>query len=143
MPPAPTLLSPSNASSQSQPIGFDWSDVQSAVTYQIQIDDSSAFTAPLVRDASVSASNYVAGGLPAGTQFWRVRGVNSAGVPGAWSATRSFTAQAPPPPTSVTNVDINPTTVAGGDATSGTIIVSAAAPDTTVVALSSSNPAVA
>ena len=31
VPPAPTLLSPSNASSQSQPIGFDWSDVQSAV----------------------------------------------------------------------------------------------------------------
>ena len=143
VPPAPTLLSPSNASSQAQPIGFDWSDVQSAATYQIQIDDSSAFTAPLVRDASVSASNYVAGGLPAGTQFWRVRGVNSAGVPGAWSATRSFTAQAPPPPTTVTNVDINPATVAGGDATSGTIIVSAAAPDTTVVALSSSNPAVA
>jgi hypothetical protein len=143
VPPAPTLLSPSNASSQAQPIGFDWSDVQSAATYNIQIDDSSAFTAPLVRDASVSASNYVAGGLPAGTQFWRVRGVNSAGVPGAWSATRSFTAQAPPPPTTVTNVDINPATVAGGDATSGTIIVSAAAPDTTVVALSSSNPAVA
>ena len=34
----------------------------------------------------------------------------------------------PPPPTALTNVDINPSTVAGGDASSGTVIVSVGAP---------------
>ncbi|HMG97376.1 MAG TPA: SBBP repeat-containing protein [Gaiellales bacterium] len=143
VPTAPTLLAPGNASSPAQPVGFDWSDVTGAATYNIQIDDSSAFTAPLVRDVSVTASNYLTGGLATTTQFWRVRGVNTAGTPGAWSAARSFTPQAAPPPTALTNLDVNPSTVAGGDASSGTVIVSVAAPDTTVVSLSSSNTAVA
>ncbi|MDX6537005.1 MAG: hypothetical protein QOD37_1346, partial [Gaiellales bacterium] len=125
-----------------QPIAFDWSDVSGAASYTIQIGDSSAFTT-LVRSDSVTASSYSTGGLAATTQFWRVRGVNSAGTPGPWSAVRSFTPQAAPPPTAVTRVDINPSTVAGGNASSGTVVVSVAAPETTVVALSSSNPAVA
>jgi hypothetical protein len=143
VPAAPTLLTPANASSPAQPVAFDWSDVTGAASYTIQIDDSSAFTAPLVRDQSVTASNFLTGGLAATTQFWRVRAVNFAGVPGAWSATRSFTPQAPPPPTSLTNLDINPATVEGGSLSGGTVIVSVSAPDTTVIALSSSNPAVA
>jgi hypothetical protein len=143
VPTAPTLLAPANASSPAQPVGFDWSDVTGAATYNIQIDDSSAFTAPLVRDVSVTASDYLTSGLATTTQFWRVRGVNTAGTPGAWSAARSFTPQAAPPPTALTNLDVNPSTVAGGEASSGTVIVSVAAPDTTVVSLSSSNTAVA
>jgi hypothetical protein len=35
VPAAPTLVSPANASSQPQPIQFDWSDVAQAVSYQI------------------------------------------------------------------------------------------------------------
>ncbi|MDX6630120.1 MAG: hypothetical protein QOH00_2366 [Gaiellales bacterium] len=143
IPAAPALLTPANAATPAQPITFDWSDVTGAATYNIQIDDSSAFTAPLVRDESVTASNYSTGGLATTTQFWRVRGVNTAGTPGAWSPARSFTPQAPPPPTELTNLDVNPSTVAGGDASSGTVIVSVAAPQTTVIALSSSAPAVA
>ena len=131
VPVAPTLLAPANAAHPQQPVGFDWSDVAGAASYTIQIDDSSAFTAPLVRDqASVAASFLSAGGLPTTTQFWRVRGVNTAGTPGAWSAVRSFQAQAAPPPTTVTNLDVNPTTVVGSDLSSGTVIVSEAAPDT-------------
>ena len=90
-PAAPGLLAPSNNDSPSQPITFDWSDVGGAASYAIQIDDSSAFTAPLVRDATVTSSMYVAGGLAAAPHFWRVRGINTAGVAGAWSATRTFT----------------------------------------------------
>ena len=56
---------------------------------------------------------------------------------------RSFTPQAPPPPAALTNLDVNPATVVGGNASSGTVIVSVAAPDATVISLSSSNPAVA
>jgi hypothetical protein len=143
IPAAPALQTPANAASPAQPITFDWSDVTGAATYNIQIDDSSAFTAPLVRDETVTASQFITGGLATTTQFWRVRGINTAGVPGAFSAARSFTPQAPPPPTSVTNVDINPSTVVGGNASSGTVIVSASAPQTTVISVSSSNPAVA
>ena len=114
-----------------------------AARYTIQIGNSSAFAAPLVLEQSVTASSFAAGGLGTTTQFWRVRGVNSAGIPGAWSATRSFTPQAPPAPTALTSLDVNPATVVGGSASSGTVVVSVAAPNTTVISLSSSNPAVA
>ncbi len=48
------LVSPSNASSQPQPITFDWNDAAEAVSYTIQVDNSSSFTAPLVREQSVT-----------------------------------------------------------------------------------------
>ena len=143
VPAAPTLLAPADASSPAQPVGFDWSDVTGAASYTIQVGNSSAFAAPLVLEQSVTTSGFAAGGLGTTTKFWRVRGVNSAGTPGAWSATRSFTPQAPPAPTALTSLDVNPATVVGGSASSGTVVVSVAAPDTTVIALSSSNPAVA
>jgi hypothetical protein len=143
VPVAPTLTSPSNGSTQPQPITFDWNDVPEAVSYRIQIDDSSAFSAPLERDQSLTQSIFAATGLAAGTHFWRVRGVNSVGTAGPWSAVRSFTAQAPPPAAALTNVDINPTTVVGGDSSSGTIIMTAGPAADAVISLSSSNPSVA
>jgi hypothetical protein len=80
-PGTPTLLAPANADAPPQPITFDWSNVTSAVSYTIQIDDSSAFTAPLVREASLTDTMYATNGLATTTHFWRVRGVNSAGTP--------------------------------------------------------------
>ena len=143
IPAAPTLLAPANGANPAQPVGFDWNDVTSAASYTIQIDDSSTFTAPLVRTQTVTSSSYLAGGLPSKTLFWRVRGINTAGTAGAFSVTRSLVPQAAPDPTSLTNLDINPATVVGGDLSSGTVIVSVSAPDTTVISLSSSKPAVA
>jgi hypothetical protein len=144
IPAAPTLLAPSNGDTPPQPMTFDWSDVAGAATYQIQVDDSSAFTAPLLRDQTVSSSVYPTTDLPSSTLFWRARGINSLGQAGAWSAVRSFTPQAPPASAVLTNLDINPTSVAGGDTSSGTVILSVGAPfGGAVVALSSSNPAVA
>ena len=67
------------------------------MSYTIQIDDSSAFTAPLVREQSLSGSMYATSGLAAVPHFWRVRALNTAGVAGAWSAVRTFTPEAPPP----------------------------------------------
>ena len=69
-------------SSQPQPITFDWNDVAEAVSYTIQIDDSSAFRAPLIREQSVTQSVLPRPGLRPATHFWRVRGVNSAGAVG-------------------------------------------------------------
>jgi hypothetical protein len=143
VPGAPTLVAPANGASSEQPVAFDWNDVTSAASYTIEIDDSSAFTAPLVRTQTVTSSAYLAGGLPATTLFWRVRAVNIDGTPGAFSATRSVLPQAAPAPTTLTTLDVNPATVAGGDASSGTVVVSVSAPDSTVISLSSSNPAVA
>jgi hypothetical protein len=143
VPVAPTLVSPSNASSQPQPITFDWNNTPSAVSYTIQIDDSSTFSAPLEREQSVTDSIYATTGLTAGTHFWRVRGVNSAGVAGPFSAARSFTAQDPPPPAGLGSLDVNPSTVVGGNASSGTIVMSSGPATDVAVSLSSSNPAVA
>ena len=143
VPAAPVLVSPFNGSSQPQPITFDWNDAASAVSYTIQIDDSSAFTAPLVRDQSVTTSIYATSDLATSTHFWRVRGVNSAGVAGAWSAVRSFTPQTAPPPSQLSTIDLNPATVVGGNASSGTVVMTTSAPDGAVISLSSSNPAVA
>jgi hypothetical protein len=51
IPAAPVLLSPPNGENPStQPINFQWAVASGAVSYTIQIDDSSAFTAPLVRE---------------------------------------------------------------------------------------------
>jgi hypothetical protein len=77
-----------------QPITFDWTDVASAATYEIQIDDSSSFTAPLTLRQTVNVSTATIGGLPAQPLWWRVRGVSAAGVNGPFSAARSFTVQA-------------------------------------------------
>ena len=143
-PGTPSLLAPANADTPPQPITFDWTNVTSAVWYTIQIDDSSTFTAPLVREASVTDSMYATSGLATTTHFWRVRGVNSAGVAGPWSAVRSFTPQQAPPPPVLGSIDINPNVVIGGDQSSGTVVLSSGAPDGgALISLSSSNPAVA
>ncbi len=143
VPDAPTLVSPANGSSQPQPITFDWNDAAGAVSYTIQIDDSSAFTAPLVREQSVTTSMAATTGLAATTHFWRVRGVNSAGVAGAWSAVRSFTPQQAPPAAELSTMSTNPSTVVGGNQSSGTVVLTVGATDATVISLSSSDPAVA
>ena len=144
-PSAPTLAAPSNGDTPPQPITFQWNAASGAASYTIQIDDSSAFTAPLVREQqNVTVLRYATSNLPTTQHFWRVRGVNTAGVAGAWSAVRSFIPGEAPPPAVLTNLDINPTTVAGGEASSGTVIFSVGAPEGgAVVALSSSQPSVA
>jgi hypothetical protein len=143
VPPAPVLVSPFNGSTEPQPITFDWNETASAVSYTLQIDDSSTFSAPLVREINVTQSMAVASGLATTTHFWRVRGVNSAGVVGAWSSVRSFSPQTAPPPSQLSTLDLNPSTVVGGDVSSGTVVMDTSATDGAVVSLSSSNPSVA
>ena len=95
-PTAPSLLSPAADARVAQPINFDWTNVANATSYEIQIDDSNNFTAPLTLRQTVSASQVTVTGLPAQRLFWRVRAFNSAGVAGPFSASRRFTAQAAP-----------------------------------------------
>jgi hypothetical protein len=144
-PSAPTLLSPAQDATPAQPVAFDWTDVNAATSYRIQIDDSNNFSAPLVVDRVVTASQFTASTLNAGRQhWWRVRGINSAGSAGAWSSVRRFTAgqftQAP----SLAGIALNPASVVGGNTSEGTASLTSAAPSGgAVVTLSSSNTSAA
>jgi len=143
-PTAPSLLSPASNAKVAQPINFDWSDVSGATSYELQIDDSSNFTAPLTLSQTVNVSQATVTGLPAQRFFWRVRAFNSAGVAGPFSASRRFNAQAAATTTaSLSAVSVSPSTVVGGTTAQGTITLTGAAPSGgAAVTLSSSNPSV-
>jgi hypothetical protein len=144
-PSAPALLSPASNAKVAQPINFDWSDVNGATSYEIQIDDSSNFTAPLTLSQKVGVSQATITGLPAQRLFWRVRAFNSAGVAGPFSASRRFTAQAASTPTTATlsAVSVSPTAIVGGNTAQGTITLTSGAPSGgAVVTLSSANTSV-
>jgi len=142
-PAAPALLSPAADAKVTLPISFDWSDVSGATSYEIQIDDSNNFTAPLTRSLTVSASQATVTGLPAERLFWRVRAFNSAGVAGPFSASRRFTAQSAPAAAGLSAVSVSPTSVVGGGVAQGTIMLTGGAPSGgALVSLSSSNPSV-
>src|SRR6185312_14724037 len=128
-----------------QPITFQWNAAVGSASYQIQIDDSSGFTAPLVRSASVSGSTmYATTGLATVAHFWRVRGVNVDGVAGPWSAVFTFTPDTAPPPATLSTMDTNPTSVIGGNSSTSTVVLSTGAPEGGAqIAFSSSNPTVA
>ena len=144
-PGAPSLLSPANNETAPQPITFQWSIASGAASYTIQIDDSSAFTAPLVREQqNITVTRYATVGLATTPHFWRVRAVNTAGVAGPWSAVRTFTPGAAPPPATLSTFETNPSTVVGGNLSSGTVVLSVGAPEGGAqIALTSSHPAVA
>ncbi len=141
-PSAPTLLSPAHQSTVAQPITFDWTDAANAASYVIQIDNSSTFSAPLTLTQSVSASQTTISGLPAQQLFWRVRGVNSAGVNGPFSSVRRFTAQTAPPAPSLSAVSVSPSSFVGGNSATGTVTLTSAAPSGGLVVNLSSNSAV-
>jgi hypothetical protein len=89
---APTLLSPA-ADARFAPgaaITFDWSDVNGAASYTIQIATSDTFTAPLTVNQNVAASQFTSSTLPVARMWWRARANDTAGKPGSWSSIRRF-----------------------------------------------------
>ena len=143
-PSAPTLVSPSNGAIVSQPVTLDWNNVTNATSYEYQVDNSSTIAAPFVATASVSVSQVTLSGLPAQQLWWRVRARNSAGVFGPFSSTRRFTPQAVAGPPSLSAVSVNPSSVTGGNGSTGTVTLTAGAPTGgAVISLSSSNTSVA
>src|SRR5262249_33842903 len=127
VPAAPTQLAPAVDASPAQPVTFDWSDVANAVSYTLQIDGSSTFTAPLVSEQSGAVSECPLTGLPAVRQWWRVRGVNAAGVAGAWTAARRFQPLAAPAAAALLSVSASAASVVGGNPAQGTVRLTAAA----------------
>ena len=91
VPGVPTLLTPANGSSTSDRTpSFDWTSSSGANNYDIQVDNNSNFSSPVI-NASPSSSNFTpSSSINPGTYFWRVRAKNSAGS-SAWSAVWSVT----------------------------------------------------
>lgn len=89
---APTLIAPTadQRFAAGTTLTFDWSDVSGAASYELQIDDTDKFSAPLVLDRTVTASQFSASRLPTETMFWRVRAISSSGVTGPWSTVQRF-----------------------------------------------------
>lgn len=153
-PAAPTLLSPANGARLPLNTGitFSWNAAAGAATYEIQIDDSDRFNAPLLgSQTGLTQTKYAQSFTSERRCWWRVRGITAGGTNGAWSAVRSFELRrgAPPPPTppgpaTLSTLSLNPSTVNGGNSTQGTVRLTSAAPSGgALVSLSSSNPNVA
>jgi len=90
---APTLVSPANNAilPLNQSITFSWKLVAGAATYQIQIDDSSSFSSPLVLSRTGLTQTQTSHTFSSERTFWwRVRGRTASGTNGAWSTVRSF-----------------------------------------------------
>ncbi len=100
----PVLVSPSNGDTLTDNTPtFDWNNVSDAVEYQIQVDNNSDFSSPVI-DTCLTASTYTpSGSLEDGVYYWRVRARNSVGFWGKWSGAWNFTiiTQGPPPPSLV------------------------------------------
>jgi hypothetical protein len=92
---APLLNTPTDgapAGSVRPPL--DWGDVTGGASYQIQIDNTSDFSSPLVYTTVVASTFTPVADLPSGTTlYWRVRANALAGSygPSAWSTVWSFT----------------------------------------------------
>jgi hypothetical protein len=146
-PAAPVLISPGNDATVAQPVTFDWSDANGAVSYRIQIDDSSSFPSPLVVNETINVSGFTSNPLPAKRLWWRVRGINSSGMTGPWSTVRRFTVQAAPPPPSASALSaltVSPASVVGGNSSQGTVTLTSAAPTGgALITLSSNNTSAA
>jgi hypothetical protein len=92
-PAAPSLLSPANNATLplNQSITFSWNPVANAATYQIQIDDSSSFSSPLVLSRTNLTQTQTTHTFTSERAYWwRVRSRTSNGTNGAWSTARSF-----------------------------------------------------
>jgi hypothetical protein len=153
-PAAPALLSPANNAilPPNQSVNFSWNAVAGAATYEIQIDDSSTFSAPLVVSRTGLTQRQTAQTFTSERRYWwRVRGRTSGGTNGAWSSVRvlEIKRDAPPPPpppgpAALSTLTLNPSTVTGGNSSQCAVTLTGAAPSGgAVVTLSSSNTAVA
>jgi hypothetical protein len=126
-PPAPTLLSPANGAKLplNQSIPFSWSAVAGAATYEIQFDDSSTFTTPLIAAQTGLTQTQTTQTFTSERRFWwRVRARTAGGINSAWSAVRSFDIKRDAPPLA------SPTSTTTGPSSTPTVAPPTSAPAT-------------
>jgi hypothetical protein len=94
---------------------LDWSDASGAVSYELQIADTSGELAAAAVIPASSSQHQVASAFPNGaTRYWRVRPINADGIAGAWGSGWRFTVSWNPamvltaPPNASTTTDTTP-----------------------------------
>ena len=87
---APVLAAPQDgATDLAQPLTLWW-NVQQPSLAHVQVATTADFSNVVAEAGNVTEDHYAIGDLAAGTYFWRVRRIDGAGRPGAWSAVWRF-----------------------------------------------------
>ncbi|MHA1893655.1 MAG: hypothetical protein ACTSX4_04050, partial [Candidatus Helarchaeota archaeon] len=87
---SPSLLSPENGAYLASHTPYlDWSSVSEAVSYQLQVDDYSGFSSPVI-DITTSSSSYTPT-LNDDLYYWHVRAQDDLGNWSPYSSSRYFT----------------------------------------------------
>lgn len=89
---SPILSSPeSNATDVAITPSFQWSSVNNATRYDLQVATNENFTSPIIDQSNITTTTFEGSGLSNGTQyFWRVRALNDEQT-GDWSSVWMFT----------------------------------------------------
>jgi hypothetical protein len=91
-----------------------WNAVDYAVDYNVQIDTTATFVAPLIQEEiDVAGMSLIPNSLTDGKYYWRVRAQNVNGNYGAWSAPRYFTVDTIAPAAPVLRLPLAGATVTG------------------------------
>ncbi len=96
VPAAPSLLGPANGANVVVPFTNSWSAVLDPTAanggYNWQVSATPDFASILYQNGTFpSQTQDVLSGIPNGTYYWRVQGVDNGLVAGPWSATETFT----------------------------------------------------
>lgn len=89
IPAAPVLVTPlHNSITTDNTPTFTWQAVPWAVTYEIQLDNTSTFASPEYSATGLTGLSQTSSLVLNGTYYWRVRAVNALSEPGPWSVVR-------------------------------------------------------
>ncbi|OON67363.1 hypothetical protein B0919_18010 [Hymenobacter sp. CRA2] len=90
VPPTPILPAANSVRALALPT-FQWSAIQAATSYDLQVATDAAFTNLVINQTGVSTNSYTSTVTLTsnGRYFWRVRGIADCGT-GDWSASQSF-----------------------------------------------------
>ena len=95
----PVLVAPSNGAAD-QPVDnlmLDWSLVEDAATYQLQVATDAGFNELVINESGITSTFATVSGLAfSTTYYWRVKAFNGA-IESDWSLTWSFTTTGAPP----------------------------------------------
>ena len=108
-PAKPTLLDPANTITIliNQPI-FDWDDVVDALDhYDLQVDDVSTFSSPIITVSVTDSAYPVIDALPDDVYYWRVQTVDAAGNASGWTAVWNVRINAEATPTPILSTPTN------------------------------------
>ncbi len=88
--PDPEGIAPTENYFTSLPISLTWGRVTKAVTYEVQVDTTDQFSAPISFTPNVNALYVTIDTLNDGTYYWRVHAQDHKGNWGQWSTTQLF-----------------------------------------------------